>query len=82
MKRLGEVLWKWRMMRELSQRTVAAMLGISASTLSRLERGEFPDAQTLKLVLCWLLEAEDKTPVTSPLGADIEPAPTPIILGK
>ena len=80
MRRLGEVLWKWRMMRELSQRTVAAMLGISASTLSRLERGEFPDAQTLKLVLCWLLEAEDRTPPIPPLDTSSEPAP--IILGK
>lgn len=44
---LGEVLRKWRLMSNMGQRGAARLMGISVSTLCRLERGDVkPDADT------------------------------------
>ena len=60
MQRLGDILRKWRIMEERGTREVALDIGVSASTLNRLERGETPDGETLKRVICWLLEHDSK----------------------
>ena len=57
MQRLGNILRKWRIMEEKGIREVAGEIGIAPSTLSRVERGEQTDGETLKRILCWLLEA-------------------------
>lgn len=57
---LGDVLKKWRVMSQLEQRGAARMIGISASTLCRIENGETtPDAITLMAVFNWLMKAKD-----------------------
>lgn len=59
MQRLGNIIRKWRIHEEKGIREVSESIGISASTLSRVERGEMPDATTLKRIICWLLEATE-----------------------
>jgi len=54
--KLGEVLYKWRRMEDLSLREVAPMLGISVATLSRVESGESMDGKTLAKILAWLMK--------------------------
>lgn len=54
--RLGHVLRKYRLMMEISVRTMADNVGLNASTYSRLERGEAMDGDTLASVMRWLLE--------------------------
>ncbi len=53
--KLGEVIRKWRVFTERSVRDVAAEIGISAATLSRIERGQEMDGASLALVLNWLM---------------------------
>lgn len=52
--RLGEVLHKWRLVTERGLRDVAKEMGTSAATLSRIERREQCDAQTLLKIIDWL----------------------------
>lgn len=55
--RLGDVLKKWRLMSQLEQRGAAKQMGVSASTLCRLEKGEVrPDADTFLKILSWLIQ--------------------------
>jgi transcriptional regulator with XRE-family HTH domain len=52
--RLGFALRLYREKIGLSLRDLAAGMNLSASTLSRLERGEDTDSKTLIAVLMWL----------------------------
>ena len=54
--RLGEILRKWRIVQERTVRDLAGEIGISPSTLSRIERGEVMDAMTFMQLLGWLTE--------------------------
>ena len=56
--RLGTVLRLWRRMADKGVREVAAEIGISHGTLSRIERGEPMDGVTLAKLLLWLFEKE------------------------
>lgn len=57
---LGEVLRKWRAMADLDQRAAAAKMGISASTLCRIEKGDFvPETLTFMQIMNWLLGPRD-----------------------
>jgi len=58
--RLGEVLRKWRRAADIGIREAAEQVGISASTMSRIERGEAMDGKTLAKVLMWLVEEESE----------------------
>lgn len=51
---LGVVIKKYRLMMELDLRSLGKEIGISASTLMRLEMGHDPDYRTFKKVLDWL----------------------------
>jgi transcriptional regulator with XRE-family HTH domain len=53
--RLGNVIRRWRTMEEKGIREVAKEIGTSHATLSRIERGEQCDSDTLALVLLWLI---------------------------
>lgn len=53
--RIGIVLRKWRAVNEISIRSLAAEIRISAATLSRIERGESMDGMTLAKILNWLM---------------------------
>lgn len=54
--RLGLVLYKWRHMSEISIRDASKMIGVSPATLSRIERGEEMDGQSLSKILIWLMQ--------------------------
>jgi transcriptional regulator with XRE-family HTH domain len=57
---LGDALKKWRLMSQLEQRGAARQIGISASTLCRLEKGEVkPDADTFLKILRWLISPSE-----------------------
>lgn len=53
--RLGTIIKGWRDSQRLGIRAVAEEIGISHGTLSRIERGEACDGQTLIKVILWLL---------------------------
>jgi transcriptional regulator with XRE-family HTH domain len=53
--KIGLIIRKYRVFSELTQINLANEIGISKSTLSRLESGEEMDGATLGKVLVWLL---------------------------
>ena len=59
--RLGEVIERWRHDKRLGIRGVAAEIGISPATLSRIERDEAMDGATLTKILIWLFGEQEKT---------------------
>jgi transcriptional regulator with XRE-family HTH domain len=56
--RLGDVLRKWRRAEDVGVREAAKMIGVSHGTLSRIERGEKMDGDTLAKILKWLMDAK------------------------
>ena len=59
MKRLAELLRAWRWASKLSVREASELIGLTAPTYSRLERGEMVDGNTLSTVIRWLLRPTD-----------------------
>lgn len=57
---IGEVMLKYRQSKGLGVREVALQIGISHGTLSRVERGEKMEGDTLAKMLRWLLAANRK----------------------
>lgn len=53
---LGVVLRRYRLLGEMQQRDLARLIGISAATLCRMERGHTPDAVTLLKLWTWFLK--------------------------
>lgn len=53
-KMLGVCLRAWRQTHSIGIREAARQIGTSHSTLSRIERGEAVDGQTLWSILNWL----------------------------
>ena len=60
MTRLGWMIRIYRVYRGIGVRVLAKEIGISAATVSRIERGGEMDVATLLKVLAWLREPEDK----------------------
>ena len=58
--RLGKVIRYWRKMSDIGIREAAQQIGISHGTLSRIERGEAMEGETLAKVLGWLMAIEAK----------------------
>ena len=56
--RLGKVIRYWRKMSDIGIREAAQQIGISHGTLSRVERGEAMEGETLAKVLGWLMAKE------------------------
>ena len=56
--RLGKVIRYWRKMSDIGIREAAQQIGISHGTLSRIERGEAMEGETLAKVLGWLMSKE------------------------
>jgi transcriptional regulator with XRE-family HTH domain len=56
--RLGKVIRYWRKMSDIGIREAAQQIGISHGTLSRIERGEAMEGETLAKVLGWLMQNE------------------------
>ena len=60
--KLAELLRKWRVMSELDLKQAGAIIGISASTLMRIEQGKVPEGETVLKLLHWIFgpaEASD-----------------------
>jgi DNA-binding XRE family transcriptional regulator len=53
--RLGELIRKWRFHTERDLGSVAKEIGISYSTLRRVEKGEQCDSRSLSRIIAWLL---------------------------
>lgn len=53
---LSEMLRQWRTIETISVRNLAADIGISAATLSRIERGYQMDLQSFLKLQTWLLK--------------------------
>lgn len=54
--RIGEILRKWRISMELTQKEVALQMKITPSTLCRLEKdGSLPGARALAKILNFIL---------------------------
>lgn len=51
----GEMLTLYRAARKWTVRDVAPMMGISVATLSRIERGQAMDANTMLKIWAWML---------------------------
>ena len=58
---LGRVLVLYRASQQMGVRELSKACGISAATLSRIERGHAMDAETLLRLWTWLLEPADAT---------------------
>lgn len=58
--RIGNLINSWRRIQDIGIRDAAKMIGMSASTLSRIENGENFDAQTMAKILTWLFAAEPR----------------------
>jgi transcriptional regulator with XRE-family HTH domain len=57
--RLGQLILNWRIMERWSLRDAAKEIGVSYTTLSRVERGEAMDGVTLAAILKWIVSAKD-----------------------
>lgn len=57
--RVGQVLVLYRASRGVGVREVAKSIGISAATVSRIERGHAMDAATLIKLWTWLIGDEE-----------------------
>lgn len=56
--RLGLLIRRWRATSDLPVRSVARQIGISTSTLSRIERGEKCDGETMARVVWWAIRPD------------------------
>ena len=60
MRRLAKLIANYRLLERQTCRELAAEIGISASTLSRIEHGEKMDAATLWAVLAWIVDTGEE----------------------
>lgn len=58
--RIGQVIRRWRRASDAGIREIAQEIGISHGTLSRIERGEPMQGESLAKVLAWLFADEAK----------------------
>lgn len=57
--KIGELLRKWRAVSELDLRQGAAIIGVSVSTLRRIEAGVVPDGATVIKLMQWAFATEE-----------------------
>lgn len=53
--KLGELIKEYRWAKRINVRDLAKIIGCSAATLSRFERGRNPDGITTTKILKWIL---------------------------
>jgi len=56
--RLGIMIKAWRNQNKIGVRACSNMIGISAATLSRIERGKEYDSGTMRKLLLWIFEED------------------------
>ena len=74
---LGAMLRAQRRERRLSLRDLAAEIGVSLNTLSRVERGHVPDLNNFQRIVDWLGVPAERFLVASP-----EPPPMPEVIAR
>ena len=57
---IGELIKAWRDKYRLGVRSAAKSIGVSAATISRIERGKQIDAETMLKLVNWLFMVERK----------------------
>ena len=75
--RVAELLKTWRFMVKLNVRDAANTIGISPSSLSRIERGYIPDGAMLIKLMAWLFGEEHET-TTTDAGHERDDAQVPV----
>lgn len=60
MTKLGEMLSLYRAVNKIGTRELAMEIGVSSSTINRIEHGKQMDQTSLILVFCWLFNSEEK----------------------
>jgi transcriptional regulator with XRE-family HTH domain len=76
--RVAELIINWRFIKKLNQRDAALEMGISASSLCRIEKGIVPDGTTLVKLMNWLFgEPDEKQTITTNTGDQRQDAPSP-----
>jgi len=68
--RLGILLKIYRFKYDLTLRDLAKSIGISASTLSRLENGNAPDYVSLIKLFCWIFSPATDMKVQSDANSE------------
>ena len=56
--KICKLLFIYRNIHKITVRELGQIIGVSGSTISRIENGETCDGKTLALILRWLLEEE------------------------
>lgn len=75
--RLGSMLRTRRREQRLSLRDLAAKIGVSLNTLSRVERGHVPDLRNFQRIIDWL-----DVPADSLLVAEADSIVTPEVIAR
>jgi transcriptional regulator with XRE-family HTH domain len=68
--RIGELLYNWRFFAKLNVRDASALIGISPSSLSRIERGYIPDGAIMLTLMNWLFTKPEETHEAKAPAAD------------
>jgi transcriptional regulator with XRE-family HTH domain len=66
--RIGQLLYNWRFFAKLNVRDAAKLIGISPSSLSRIERGYFPDGPIMLTLMNWLFTVDPAQPPKEPVN--------------
>lgn len=78
--RVADLLINWRFINKLTQRDAALQIGISASSLCRVEKGSTPDGETVVKLVAWMFGTEpknDEAPVPTNSGDQRSDVPSP-----
>ena len=75
--KLGQALRSQRRERRLSLRDLAAEIGVSINTLSRVERGHIPDLRNFHRIADWL-----RVPAETLLESEAEASTTPEVIAR
>ena len=78
--RVAELITNWRFIKKYSLRDAADEMGLSPSSLLRIEKGKVPDGETLIKLVNWLFgtEAEIAQTSTTNTGDERTDAPVPV----
>ena len=68
--RVAELITNWRFIKKLNMRDAALQMGLSASSLSRIENGKVPDGETLIKLINWLFSQEESNAQPEAVAAD------------
>ena len=63
--RVAELITNWRFIKKYSLRDAAEEMGLSSSSLARIEKGKVPDGETLIKLVNWLFGETHETSTTN-----------------